>query len=196
MAIFILYIDKSPNCGKILREIFHAIYIHNIFGSAFLGNSNSELLGMFNRSEILDSQIRSSVQTPVDHGSHAARLNFTLGWLTEDSGDYIQVDFGRRASITEIWSQGAGDGSSWTRNFTVAMSNDGVNFLDYEEYGARKVCILFEIYVIYLMLKGFCKWKFGCKFYTSLDLTWSSCEKCKFIYFGRNVLEISMHENL
>jgi hypothetical protein len=113
---------------------------------------------MFNRSEILDSQIRSSVQTPVDHGSHAARLNFPLGWLGKGSGDYIQVDFGRRASIAEIWSQGAGDGSSWTRNFTVAMSNDGVNFLDYKEYGARKVCIFFNIlYVIYLMLKGFCK---------------------------------------
>ncbi len=112
------------------------------FCLCFLGNSNSDLLGMFNRSKILDSQIRSSVETEENHGSHAARLNASMGWLGEKSGDYIEIDFGGRASITEIWSQGAGDDASWTRNFTVEMSNDGVNFVDYEEYGTRKVCII------------------------------------------------------
>ena len=106
---------------------------------AFVANNNSKPLGMSNRSKINDNQIRSSVSTPDDYGSHAARLNHEAHWLGTEEGDYIQIDFGTRALITEIWSQGAGDSSYWTRNFTVAMSNDGVNFIDYEENGARKV---------------------------------------------------------
>ena len=94
---------------------------------------------MFNRSKILDSQIRSSVKTEENRGSHTARLNASRGWLATDSGDYIQIDFGGRARIMQILSQG--DSNEWTRNFTVEMSNDGVNFVDYKEYGARKVCI-------------------------------------------------------
>ena len=96
-----------------------------------------ELLGVSNRSRILDSQIRSSVKTPENRGSNAARINASSGWLAEESGDYVETDFGGRASIVEIWSQGYDN--EWTNNFTVQMSNDGVNFVDYEEYGARKV---------------------------------------------------------
>ncbi|XP_028408770.1 uncharacterized protein LOC114531336 isoform X2 [Dendronephthya gigantea] len=96
-------------------------------------------LGMYNRSLIPDSQIRSSVATAVDHGAHAARINNTHGWLGVASGDYLEIDFGRRASITQIMTQGAQKtGNSWTRNFTVAMSNDGVKFVEYQEFGSRK----------------------------------------------------------
>ena len=94
---------------------------------------------MSDRTKIRDSQIRSSVTTFAKYGSHAARLNKEGYWLGAKSGDYIQIDFGKRALITEIWSQGAGDNTNWIRSFTVAMSNDGVDFVDYEENGARKV---------------------------------------------------------
>ena len=92
---------------------------------------------MSDRGKIKDNQIRSSVSTPVDYGSHAARLNHEGYWQGEKKNDYIEIDFGRRALITEVWSQGFS--SYWTRNFTIVMSNDGVNFADYEENGVRKV---------------------------------------------------------
>ncbi len=102
---------------------------------------------MSNRSKILDVQIRSSVRTYEFLGSHAARLNANRGWEGRRKGDYIEIDFGGRASITEIWSQGVEKGSQrcWTKYFTVKISNDGVNFVGYEEYGALKVCILLVI---------------------------------------------------
>lgn len=112
---------------------------YRVFFVRFLANNSSKPLGLSNRSKINDNQIRSSVSTPVDCGSHAARLNDEGYWCATEEGDYIQIDFGRRALVTEIWSQGAGEEEYWTRNFTVVMSNDGVNFVDYEEYGARKV---------------------------------------------------------
>ena len=106
---------------------------------------------MYNRSLIRNHQIRSSVKTAVDHGAHAARINNTYGWLGVDSGDYLEIDFGRRASITEIMTQGAqGSGNSWTRNFSVAISNDGVTFVDYQEFGSRKVCIPLEFNLSYV----------------------------------------------
>lgn len=97
---------------------------------------------MYNRSLIRDNQIRSSVTTPVNHGAHAARINDTYGWFGKDSGDYLEIDFGKRASITQIMTQGSADSrNAWTRNFTIAMSNDGVTFVEYQEFGSRKVCI-------------------------------------------------------
>ena len=86
--------------------------------TSFTANNSSQThkLGMSNRSENLDGY-----------------------WLAIESGDYLQIDFVRRALIMEIWSQGAVQTSYWTRNFTVAISNDGVNFVDYEESGVQKV---------------------------------------------------------
>ena len=109
--------------------------------TSFTANNSSQThkLGMSNRSEINDNQIRSSMATPDNYGSHAARLNLDGYWLAIESGDYLQIDFVRRALIIEIWSQGAVQTSYWTRNFTIAMSNDGVNFVDYEESGVQKV---------------------------------------------------------
>ncbi len=102
---------------------------------------------MSDRSKILDAQIRSSVGTKEHYGSHVARLNDTRGWEGRRKGDYIEIDSGGRASITEIWSQGVDKArrACWTRSFTVKISNDGVNFVGYEEYGALKVCILLVI---------------------------------------------------
>ena len=106
-----------------------------------IGVKNGTRLGMSNRSQIHDAQIRSSATAELYVGSHAARLDDSYGWVGSMEGDYIEVDLRRRALISEIWTQGAAGSSYWTRNFTVEMSNDGVNFVDYEEFAVRKVCI-------------------------------------------------------
>ncbi|XP_028410605.1 von Willebrand factor-like [Dendronephthya gigantea] len=100
-------------------------------------------LGMEN-GEILDSQITASSEYASNHGADNARLNLRRpghanAWVPRvASGSWIQVDFERQATISEVLTQGRGDHPQWVKAYTLSYSNNGLDFHPYRQNGLVK----------------------------------------------------------
>ena len=98
--------------------------------------------------KILDSQISASSEWDAKHGPANSRLNFKAqgrregAWTAKynDNNQWLQVDLGVQATITEILTQS--NANQWVKTYTVSYSNDGHNFFAYRVDGVVKVRIL------------------------------------------------------
>ncbi|EDO33063.1 predicted protein, partial [Nematostella vectensis] len=101
--------------------------------------------GMDDRT-IPDSDIRGSSHRP-EYLAHYGRLNnikapgmggaWCSGIINEYQ--YLQVDLGRKMTVSGIATQGAGDQPSWITKYMVQYSDDGRVFKGHEEFGIMKV---------------------------------------------------------
>ena len=100
--------------------------------------------------EILDSQISASSEWDANHGKLNSRLNFKAqgrrqgAWSARHNNIYqwLQVDFGLQATLTEILTQGRNNANQWVKTYTVSYSNDGLNFFAYRVDGVVKVRLI------------------------------------------------------
>ncbi|XP_048580125.1 uncharacterized protein LOC5504243 isoform X2 [Nematostella vectensis] len=100
--------------------------------------------GMDDRT-IPDSDIRGSSHRP-EYLAHYGRLNnikapgmggaWCSGIINEYQ--YLQVDLGRKMTVSGIATQGAGDQPSWITKYMVQYSDDGRVFKGHEEFGIMK----------------------------------------------------------
>ena len=103
-------------------------------------------LGMEN-GEIPDSQISASSERDANHGAINSRLNFKAqgrrqgAWSSRrnDVNQWLQVNFGLQATITEILTQGRSNHNQWVKSYTVSYSRDGLHFFPYRVNGVVKV---------------------------------------------------------
>ncbi|PFX33163.1 Neuropilin-2 [Stylophora pistillata] len=92
-------------------------------------------LGMVSGS-ISDIQITASSQLDGNHSASQARLHFQAdgykvgGWsaLTNDSNQWLQVDFGRYTKVTRLATQGMDGYNQWVTKYMLQYSDDGINF--------------------------------------------------------------------
>ena len=96
--------------------------------------------------EIPDSRINSSSEDNTRWGSHKGRLNGSECWVAKrsDTNQWLQIDFKYKAIVTEILTQGRTDKDQWVGSYTIAYSDDGVNFTTYKgDKGQDKVTIIY-----------------------------------------------------
>ena len=97
---------------------------------------------------ISDGQISASSQWDGNHAASQGRLNFQAvpgkagSWsaLTNDANQWLQIDLGNQHNnVTSVATQGRNGLSQWVTRYKVQYSDDGVNFLYYQQNGADKV---------------------------------------------------------
>ncbi|CAB4006545.1 Hypothetical predicted protein [Paramuricea clavata] len=91
-------------------------------------------LGMQSR-KIPDSRIKASSEWTRNWGPRHGRLHGKKCWIagrSPDTNQWLQIDFKYKATVTEILTQGRPDYNQWVRSYTIAYSDDGVNFTTYK----------------------------------------------------------------
>ena len=103
-------------------------------------------LGMQN-GQIPDSSLSaSSVLTAAD-GSQNGRLHLQAGnglngaWRpsTDDTDQWMQVDFNAEKQVTAVATQGRETGNFWVTMYTLSYSSDGLNYTHCQQEGVTKV---------------------------------------------------------
>ncbi|XP_028395746.1 neurogenic locus notch homolog protein 1-like [Dendronephthya gigantea] len=100
-------------------------------------------LGMEN-GKILDTQISASSELNNRRAAYArlnlnGRGNKIVAWSPRTtSGEWLQVNFGGRAIVTEILTQGASNRNWFVKSYFVSYSKDGVAFTIYHIKGRKK----------------------------------------------------------
>ncbi|CAB4003658.1 Hypothetical predicted protein [Paramuricea clavata] len=93
--------------------------------------------------KIPDSRITASSEWDGNSGPRYGRLHGNKFWLaarSPDTNQWLQIDFKYKATVTEILTQGRPDYNQWVRSYTIAYSDDGVNFTTYKgDKGQDKV---------------------------------------------------------
>jgi len=110
-------------------------------------------LGIEDRS-IPYNAFRASSKWDKNHGPSRARLNTvkqglkTGAWSAKHNNraQWIQVDLGRRTTITQILTQGRQDYNQWVKTYTVSYSNNGRRFTSYRARGRVRVRLLIALY--------------------------------------------------
>lgn len=101
-------------------------------------------LGMQNYA-IHDSQLTASSETTVErqkYGKQSARLNYKYSWRAEaKKGTYLQVSFGRLATVRGIATQGDKEKPLWVTSFMIKHSLDGTTWKDLK---VLKTCTVVE----------------------------------------------------
>ena len=97
-------------------------------------------LGM-EKGNITNAQITASSQYHRPYRSYNARLNSPGSWIPRSSNghQWLQVDLGKKACVTEIKTQGRYNANQWVASYRVSYSNDGSNFQTYKENNKDKV---------------------------------------------------------
>ncbi|CAB4015538.1 Hypothetical predicted protein, partial [Paramuricea clavata] len=94
--------------------------------------------------KIPDSRITASSEWHTYWGPRFGRLHWNKCWISRplDTNQWLQIDFKYKATVTEILTQGRPQTSKdqWVRSYTIAYSDDGMNFETYKVYkGQDKV---------------------------------------------------------
>ncbi|CAB4010837.1 Hypothetical predicted protein, partial [Paramuricea clavata] len=85
--------------------------------------------------KIPDSRIHASSEWwDRNWGPRYARLHGDKCWVAQpsDTNQWLQIDFKYKAIITEILTQGRTQFEQWVGSYTIAYSDDGVNFTTYK----------------------------------------------------------------
>ena len=99
---------------------------------------------------IPDDHVTASSVWDDWHRAGNARLHFKKfaagrgAWVARknDKSQWLQVDLGSLAVITQIATQGRQNYPQWVRNYTISFSLDGVDFHTYENGKVlNRVCI-------------------------------------------------------
>ena len=98
--------------------------------------------------KIPDSRINASSEWNSYWGPRKGRLHGNQCWIARpsDTNQWLQIDFKYKATVTEILTQGRPHtfNDQWVRNYTIAYSDDGMNFETYKGYkGKDKVTIIY-----------------------------------------------------
>ena len=100
------------------------------------------------KGSITNAQITASSQYGSRYRSYYARLNSNSGsWVPTslNAHQWLQVDLGKKTSVTEIKTQGRYNYDQWVTSYRVSYSNDGSNFQTYQENNKDKVCSQLKI---------------------------------------------------
>ena len=105
---------------------------------------------------IFDAQISASSQMDSNHSASQARLHLQAdgstfgGWsaLTNDSNQWLQVDFGSYTLVTQIATQGENGDSNWVTKYKLKYSDDGTTFQFYKDVGGTSPKVLTVQYQI------------------------------------------------
>ena len=95
--------------------------------------------------KILDSAITASSVYGSRYKPYFGRLKKSANlcsWTPTEAGrvgSWLQVDLGRKTTITGLATQGSCYGGEWPTSYSLSYSNDGFNWTDYEESGNAKV---------------------------------------------------------
>ena len=97
--------------------------------------------------QIPNSAITASSQLTPAYGPENARLHFkgapgrVGAWipLSNDHGQWLQVDFGRETQVTGIATQGYYHAAHWVTSYSLQYSNDGSYFNQYQPKTHTKV---------------------------------------------------------
>jgi hypothetical protein len=106
-----------------------------------LACKDPKALGM-QSGNIPNSRLKASSEWNRDWGPGYGRLHGSKCWIARPSNtnQWLQIDFKYRATVTEILTQGRRDANQWVRSYTVAYSDDGINFKAYRvDKGQDKV---------------------------------------------------------
>jgi hypothetical protein len=100
--------------------------------------------------KIPDSRINASSEWwDGDWGPRKGRLHGNQCWIAQpsDTNQWLQIDFEYKATVTEILTQGRSDEDQWVRSYTIAYSDDGVNFTTYkgDEWQDKVTIIYFSV---------------------------------------------------
>ena len=104
---------------------------------------------------IPDARISASSQSnsAANGRLHFKRVRRRAGaWIPQricknNTGQWLQVDFGSLTTITGIATQGSENRTQWVQNYTLSYSDDGNNFTSYQ----RDKVIVEEIKNIYIL---------------------------------------------
>ena len=100
------------------------------------------------KGSITNAQITASTQHGSPYRSYDARLNSKRGsWIPTsfNTHQWLQVDLGKKTSVTEIKTQGRYNYDQWVTSYRVSYSNDGSSFQTYKENNKDKVCSQLKI---------------------------------------------------
>ena len=100
------------------------------------------------RGSITNAQFTASTQHGSPYRSYNARLNSKSGsWIPTslNTHQWLQVDLGKKTSVTEIKTQGRHDSNHWVTSYRVSHSNDSSNFQTFQENNKDKVCSQLKI---------------------------------------------------
>ncbi|XP_068676289.1 uncharacterized protein [Montipora foliosa] len=106
-----------------------------------LKKARSKPLGI-EKGSITNARITASTQHGSQYRSYYARLNSNSGsWVPTSANAYqwLQVDLGKKTSVTEIKTQGRYNYNQWVTSYRVSYSNDGSNFQTYQENNKDKI---------------------------------------------------------
>jgi hypothetical protein len=96
--------------------------------------------------KIPDSRITASSELHIYWGPRYARLHGNKCWLAKssDTNQWLQIDFKYKATVAEILTQGRSNANQWVKSYTIAYSDDGVNFTTYKgDKGQDKVTFIY-----------------------------------------------------
>lgn len=88
------------------------------------------------------------------HGPFLARLHrqrrghYVGSWSAKHNNHYqwLMIDFGRATKIIRVGTQGRQDASQWVTTYWLSFSQDGVNFVYYEQGSGNKVSFKARLY--------------------------------------------------
>ena len=95
---------------------------------------------------IPDSRITASSEWSTGWAPRYGRLHGNKCWAPRSPHTYqwLQIDFKYKATVTEILTQGRRNANQWVTSYTIAYSDNGVNFATYKgDEGQDKVTIVY-----------------------------------------------------
>jgi hypothetical protein len=120
--------------------------MYHLFKVIFSVSACKEALGM-QSGRIPDSRIKASSEWPGGNwGPRYSRLHGDKCWFAHppDDNQWLQIDFKYKATVTEILTQGRTQYDQWVKSYTIAYSDDGVNFTTYKgDKGEDKVTVIY-----------------------------------------------------
>ena len=112
--------------------------------------------------KISDASITASSSYLTKYGPPSARLRRKVGgcaWLSASLSDpkksWLQVDFGKKAIVTGVATQGSCTASQWVKSYFIWYSDDAANWKYYKEEGAKKVRVSLDLFANDAILKAF-----------------------------------------
>ncbi len=111
--------------------------------------------------KISDASITASSSYSSGYGPPSARLRRKVGscsWLaaSDPKTSWLQVDFGKKAIVTGVATQGSCSETQWVKSYVIWYSDDAASWKYYKEEGAKKVGVSLDLFANDAILKTQC----------------------------------------
>lgn len=110
-----------------MRVLFTTCFTWIIFNSrAVKGGDCDDKLGMQSK-DIPDANITASSSLSLNHSPALARLDRKGAWCSapNDTSPYLQIQLGKKKSITKIMTQGSSEDLGWAMQYQIKYFKDG-----------------------------------------------------------------------